>query len=175
MGNSSSMLTQYDLEELQTHCQGIFSQREIVALYERFCALDRTGKGFILSDEFMAVPEFALNPLAERLLRTLEGVNFKEFITLLSAFSARASYEHKVEFIFRVYDSDRNGKVTMYDILEVLRDLSGSFLTDDQRKQVVIQALEEAGFSEDSALTYQDFLEVLNKAGLKMEVEVPVD
>ncbi|KAJ7540318.1 hypothetical protein O6H91_10G008900 [Diphasiastrum complanatum] len=77
--------------------------------------------------------------------------------------------------IFRVYDSDRNGKVTMYDILEVLRDLSGSFLTDDQRKQVVIQALEEAGFSEDSALTYQDFLEVLNKAGLKMEVEVPVD
>lgn len=52
------------------------SQREIVSLYERFCALDRTGKGFISADEFMGVPEFAVNPLCqvcmptERLLPT---------------------------------------------------------------------------------------------------------
>jgi hypothetical protein len=41
------------------------SQREIVSLYERFCALDRTGKGFISADEFMGVPEFAVNPLCQ--------------------------------------------------------------------------------------------------------------
>lgn len=41
------------------------SQREIVALYERFCQLDRTGKGFISADEFMGVPEFAVNPLCQ--------------------------------------------------------------------------------------------------------------
>ncbi|EFJ23024.1 hypothetical protein SELMODRAFT_169962 [Selaginella moellendorffii] len=175
MGNTSSMLTQYDIEEVQSHCKGIFSQREIISLYERFCILDRSGKGFILEDEFMAVPEFALNPLAQRLLRILEGVNFKEFVLLLSAFSPRASFKEKMEFIFKVYDSDGDGKVTTSDILGVLRDLSGSFLTEKQREQVVIQALDQAGFSSGCMLTYEDFVKVLVKANLKMEVEVPVD
>ena len=33
-----------------------------------------------------------------------------------------------------MYDTDGNGKVTSSDMLQVLRDLSGSFLTDEQRK-----------------------------------------
>jgi hypothetical protein len=41
------------------------SQREIIALYGRFCQLDRAGKGFISADEFMGVPEFAVNPLCQ--------------------------------------------------------------------------------------------------------------
>lgn len=36
--------------------------------------------------------------------------------------------------IFKVYDTDGNGKVTSSDMLQVLRDLSGSFLTDEQRQ-----------------------------------------
>lgn len=36
--------------------------------------------------------------------------------------------------IFKVYDSDCNGKVSFNDILEVLRDLSGSFMSDEQRE-----------------------------------------
>lgn len=35
---------------------------------------------------------------------------------------------------FKVYDSDCNGKVSFNDILEVLRDLSGSFMSDEQRE-----------------------------------------
>jgi len=134
MGNSSSLLTQYDLEDLQNHCNNLYSQREIIALYERFCQLDRTGKGFISADEFMGVPEFAVNPLCQRLLKMLEGLNFKEFIALLSAFNARATKDNKLKFIFRVYDTDGNGKVTSSDMLQVLRDLPGNFLTDEQRK-----------------------------------------
>ena len=33
-----------------------------------------------------------------------------------------------------MYDSDGNGKVTFNDILEVLCDLTGSFMSDDQRE-----------------------------------------
>lgn len=175
MGNSSSLLTQYDLEDLQNHCSNLYSQREIIALYERFCQLDRTSKGFISADEFMGVPEFAVNPLCQRLLKMLEGLNFKEFIALLSAFSARATKDDKLKFIFRVYDTDGNGKVTSSDMLQVLRDLSGNFLTDEQRQSVLNQALEQAGYTVDSALTLLDFKQVLGKADLKMDVEVPVD
>lgn len=43
----------------------IVSQQEIVSLYQRFCQLDRNAKGFISADEFLSVPEFAMNPLSQ--------------------------------------------------------------------------------------------------------------
>ncbi|XP_027069361.1 uncharacterized protein [Coffea arabica] len=175
MGNSSSMLTQYDIEEVQQHCNHTFSQQEIVALYQRFCQLDRNGIGFISSDEFLSVPEFAVNPLSQRLLRMLEGLNFKEFVAFLSAFSSRASLQQKVEFIFKVYDTAGNGKVAFHDMLDILRDLTGQFISEQQREQVLTRVLEEAGYNKDSFLVQSDFMKILGNSGLRMEVEVPVD
>lgn len=40
------------------------SQREIIGLYEPFCRLDCTDKGYICADEFMGVLEFAVNRFA---------------------------------------------------------------------------------------------------------------
>ncbi|XP_059287307.1 uncharacterized protein LOC132040667 [Lycium ferocissimum] len=175
MGNASSLLTQYDIEEVQEHCNHTFSQQEILSLYERFCQLDRNGCGFISGEEFLSVPEFAVNPLSQRLLRMADGLNFKEFVAFLSAFSAHASLQQKVEFIFRVYDSDGNGKVSFNDMLEVLQDLTGSFISEVQREQVLTRVLEEAGYSKDSSLVQSDFLKILGSSDLKMEVEIPVD
>ncbi|XP_030457554.1 uncharacterized protein LOC115678334 isoform X1 [Syzygium oleosum] len=175
MGNASSMLTQYDIEEVQDHCNNLFSQQEIVSLYERFCQLDRNAKGFISADEFLSVPEFAMNPLSQRLLKMVDGLNFKDFVAFLSAFSAKASKQQKIELIFKVYDSDCNGKVSFNDILEVLRDLSGPFMSDGQREQVLVQVLKEAGYTRESYLLLDDFVKVFGNSELKMEVEVPVD
>ncbi|KAJ9162937.1 hypothetical protein P3X46_022669 [Hevea brasiliensis] len=175
MGNTSSMLTQYDIEEVQEHCSHTFSQQEIVSLYQRFCQLDRNGGGFISAEEFLSVPEFAVNPLSQRLLRMIDGLNFKEFVAFLSAFSPRATLQQKIEFIFKVYDSDGNGKVTFNDLLDVLHDLTGQFISEQQRKQVLIHVLEEAGYTKDSSLVLSDFVKILGNSGLKMEVEVPVD
>ncbi|CAA2953995.1 calcineurin subunit B-like [Olea europaea subsp. europaea] len=175
MGNTSSMLTQYDIEEVQEHCNHTFSQQEIVSLYQRFCQLDRNGCGFISADEFMSVPEFAVNPLFQRLLRMLDGLNFKEFVAFLSAFSSRASLQQKVEFIFKVYDSDGNGKVTFNEMLDILRDLTGQFISEQQREKVLTRVLEEAGYAKDSLLVQADFMKIVGNSGLKMEVEVPVD
>ncbi|CAN1811817.1 Calcineurin subunit B [Linum perenne] len=158
MGNSSSMLTQYDIEDVQQRCNRAFTQQEIVSLYQRFCQLDRSSGGFISADEFLSVPEFAVNPLSQRLLRTVDGLNFKEFVAFLSAFSPRATLEQKVEFIFKVYDSDGNGSVSFKDMLDVLRDLTGHFISEEQREQVLNQVLEEAGYSKDSSLVLTNFL-----------------
>ncbi|XP_022882821.1 calcineurin subunit B-like [Olea europaea var. sylvestris] len=175
MGNTSSLLTQYDIEEVQERCNHTFSQQEIVSLYQRFCQLDRNGCGFISADEFMSVPEFAVNPLFQRLLRMLDGLNFKEFVAFLSAFSSRASLQQKVEFIFKVYDSDGNGKVTFNEMLDILRDLTGQFISEQQREKVLTRVLEEAGYAKDSLLVLADFMKIVGNSGLKMEVEVPVD
>ncbi|KAL6911962.1 hypothetical protein ACP4OV_000767 [Aristida adscensionis] len=159
MGNASSMLTQYDIEEVQEHCNYLFSQQEIVSLYERFCQLDRSAKGFISEDEFLSIPEFSLNPLSKRLLRMVDGLNFKDFVAFLSTFSAKASLRQKIELIFKVYDIDGKGKVTFKDLLEVLRDLTGSFMSEEQREKVLNKVLEEAGYSRDCTLSVEDFIQ----------------
>lgn len=94
--------------------------------------------------------------VSQSLLKMLEGLNSKEFIALLSAFSARATKDDNALFMqlfihcvchalrkttvhclcsyFRVYNIDGNGKVRSSGMLQVLRDLSGNFLTDEQRQ-----------------------------------------
>ncbi|KAF9685078.1 hypothetical protein SADUNF_Sadunf03G0016900 [Salix dunnii] len=76
--------------------RNLVSQQEIVSLYQRFCQLDRNAKGFISADEFLSVPEFAMNPLSQRLLKMVDGLNFKDFVAFLSAFSAKANMEQKI-------------------------------------------------------------------------------
>ncbi|GAA0146117.1 phosphatase modulator [Lithospermum erythrorhizon] len=175
MGTASSMLTQYDIDDVQEHCNNLFSQQEIVSLYKRFCQLDRNAKGFVSADEIMTVPEFALNSFSQRLLKMVDGLNFKDFVAFLSAFNANASNRQKVELVFKVYDVDGHGKVTFTDVIEVLRDLSGSFMSDQQREEVLSHVLSEAGYTRESTLMLEDFIKILDYPGLKMEVEVPVD
>ncbi|MCL7033324.1 hypothetical protein MKW94_013125 [Papaver nudicaule] len=175
MGNTSSMLTQYDIEEVQLHCNNAFSQQEIVSLYQRFCQLDRSGRGFISSDEFLSIPEFAVNPLSQRLLKIINGLNFKEFVSFLSTFSSGSTQEQKIAFIFKIYDLNCNGKVTFNDIMDMLRDLTGTYISEQQRQQVLTQLLKEAGYTENSVFVLDDFVKILSSSGLKMEVEVPVD
>lgn len=83
---------------------------EILSLYRRFRSLDRGRKGYITAEEFINIPELSINPLAQRLVRLFEGVNFKEFCRLLAPFSKNATKEMKIQSIFLVFDVDRDGK-----------------------------------------------------------------
>jgi len=105
----------------------------------------------------------------------VDGLNFKDFVAFLSTFSAKASLRQKIELIYKVYDIDGKGKVTFKDLLEVLRDLTGSFMSDEQREQVVTKVLEEAGYTKDCSFSVEDFIQIIDHPGLKMEVEVPID
>ncbi|KAL8117373.1 uncharacterized protein LOC141661924 isoform X1 [Apium graveolens] len=172
MGSSSSVLTQSDIQEVQEHCNNLFTEQEIVSLYQRFCQLDGDRKGFISADEFLLHTEFSVNPLSERLLKMVDGLNFKDFVAFLLAFSAKASMNQKIEFVFKVYESEHNDKVTFSDIQEVLRDLTGPSMSDEQREAVLSKILQEAGYTMESLLLLDDCIKILNKPGLKMEVEV---
>uniref|UniRef100_A0A0A9DV95 Calcineurin subunit B n=1 Tax=Arundo donax TaxID=35708 RepID=A0A0A9DV95_ARUDO len=105
----------------------------------------------------------------------VDGLNFKDFVAFLSTFSAKASLWQKIELIFKVYDIDGKGRVTFKDLLEVLRDLTGPFMSEEQREQVLTKVLEEAGYTRDCTLSLDDFIQIIDHPGLKMEVEVPID
>ncbi|KAJ0785176.1 putative EF-hand domain-containing protein [Helianthus annuus] len=71
---------------VNTRACKVVSQQEIVFLYRRFCQLDRNAKGFISADEFLS-----------RLLKMVDGLNFKDFVIFLSAFNPKASMPQKIE------------------------------------------------------------------------------
>ncbi|GMY05935.1 calcineurin subunit B-like isoform X3 [Fagus crenata] len=96
-------------------------------------------------------------PLERRLLRMLDGLNFKEFLAFLFAFSPRATLQQKVQYNV-VYDSDCNGRVTFNDMLEVLRDLSGQYISELQSEQVLTQVLEEAVYTKNSLSGLTNFM-----------------
>jgi hypothetical protein len=48
--------------------------------------------------------------------------------------------------IFKVYDIDGKGKITFKDLLEVLRDLTGSFMSEEQREVLIIYLNWPCGF-----------------------------
>lgn len=44
----------------------------------------------------------------------------------------------QIAVIFKVYDIDSKGRVTFKDLLEVLRDLTGSFMSEEQREVLML-------------------------------------
>ncbi|DBA70215.1 TPA: hypothetical protein ACH3X2_012126 [Trebouxia sp. C0005] len=165
MGQAMSFgLTQYDVEDLVRYSKDCFTQGEIEALYQRFRSRDRGHKGYISAEEFMNIPELSINPLAHRLERIFESVNFKDFVLLLSAFSTRAAVEDKVHLIFAVYDSDGDGLVSADDMELMLRQLAGSTLSDGDLRKLVSRALQQA--SAEKGLTREQFSKAMRNTDL---------
>lgn len=116
------------------------SQAEISALYKRFRSLDRSRKGFLSSDELMNIPELSINPLAHRMIRLFEGMNFKEFCRLLAPFSRKATAEMKVDAMYTVFDVDGDGtaSIAYKDLLISLHNSTGLEKRRYVRKMLLI-------------------------------------
>jgi Ca2+-binding EF-hand superfamily protein len=132
------------------------SANEIQSLFARFRALDRRHKGYIGGDELLSVPELAINPLAQRVVQLLGACNFKDFVALLSAFSARGSRTDALRFMFTVHDVDGDGLIGRADLLTIARARAGGSLADEQLAALVDRALPGG-----APLTFEQFCEEL--------------
>lgn len=66
---------------------------QIERLYSRFTALDRNDCGTLSRDDFLRIPELAINPLGERIVNAFfqgdeftDRVNFRQFMQVLAHF-----------------------------------------------------------------------------------------
>mmetsp|Transcript_22000 Transcript_22000/g.37644 ORF Transcript_22000/g.37644 Transcript_22000/m.37644 type:complete len:180 (+) Transcript_22000:136-675(+) len=176
MGQASSGLTQYDMEELIAAAGGVFNQAEVEGLYKRFRSLDRGRKGYISGDEFLQIPELSINPIAQRVVRVFESVNFKDYIRLVAPFSQRATREAKLAAMFYVYDVDGDGLIGREDLALMLRQLAGSSLSEEELHALVDMSMKEAGHeaAKIGGLNQTLFNRALEGVDLKgMTVEMP--
>lgn len=129
MGNLLSITTPNSLPpEVVSRIQSTshFSAHEIHNLYSRFQRLDRDHSGTLSPEELMAIPEFAMNPLAARLLPFIFSIksykhggddhddmlsvsrieerelSFLQFVVMLNCFHPRASRREKLDCMFKI-------------------------------------------------------------------------
>ena len=89
--------------------------------------------------------ELSVNPLAPRLVRMLDGCNYRDFVKFLAAFSSRASPHAKARFMFDCYDVDGDGAISQDDLRSMLAYITSGQLSDEQVEQVLARCLNEAG------------------------------
>ena len=100
MGNSRSSL-QLQPEEIEAITEETgFTKQQIERLYARFSSLDKQSHGYLTREDFLRIPELAINPLGDRIVHAFfyeskntdeEKVDFKvlvfiqivEFVRLL--------------------------------------------------------------------------------------------
>lgn len=61
------------------------SKNQIVRLYSRFLSLDRQGRGYLDREDFLRIPELAINPLGDRIVDAFFTESYVfQFIFVLS-------------------------------------------------------------------------------------------
>eukprot|EP00727_Mastigamoeba_balamuthi_P008898 m51a1_g4630 hypothetical protein (182) ;mRNA; r:325070-325921 len=153
MGAHESTLLEEEVEEIRQECCYL-SNKDIKRLFKRFQKLDRESRGSVARTDLMKVPDFAMNPLRERvaeLFSSSDGlINFKQFCHALAPFHRDAPVEDKIKLLFRLYDVDGDGKVSREDVLAVLKQATGT--EDKLNERLAADVLRGA-----ESLTYEEF------------------
>lgn len=68
-------------------------------------------------------------------------VDFKEFLTLMAALGSKGSADDKIALAFRVYDTDKSGKLDVREVKQMLMTLLA--FADDASKEHKVNALTE--------------------------------
>uniref|UniRef100_A0A8C5P1V8 EF-hand domain-containing protein n=2 Tax=Jaculus jaculus TaxID=51337 RepID=A0A8C5P1V8_JACJA len=175
---ASSLLRDEELEEIKKETG--FSHSQITRLYSRFTSLDKGENGTLSREDFQRIPELAINPLGDRIINAFfsEGedqVNFRGFMRTLAHFRPIEDNEkskdvngpeplnsrsNKLHFAFRLYDLDKDDKISRDELLQVLRMMVGVNISDEQLGSIADRTIQEADQDGDSAISFTEFVKV---------------
>merc|ERR1712018_143794 len=182
MGNSSSVKLRVSGEELRTMSdQTGFTLGQITRLYDRFEALDEGGKGYLVREDVINIPELRINPLSDRIVHAmftdnpavhdLDKLLFRDFVRVLSHFRPISKNEQKVKlnskrdklkFSFRMYDLDGDGQISKDELFTVLEQMVEGIDPEELRK-IAERFVQEIDVSDDNLISLEEFLKVMDK------------
>lgn len=168
------MLQKHEIEEISKETG--FSHHQIMRLYSRFLSLDKSNSGYLSREDFLRIPELAINPLGDRIIHAFfsveseDSVNFRQFMRVLARFrpvkrndnpDAINSRDEKLKFAFRLYDLDGDDKISREEILAVLHMMVGDNITEAQLSSIAERTLAEADEDKDGFITFEDFKNIM--------------
>ncbi|CAD5112836.1 DgyrCDS2048 [Dimorphilus gyrociliatus] len=187
MGSKASVLLQ-DEELIDIENKTGFSGNQINRLYSRFTCLDKGSKGYLSREDFLRIPELAINPLGERIIQSFfaentEGVNFKNFMKVLATFRPISrekttaadelnNRQAKLRFAFNMYDIGNDNEITREELLAVLHMMVGTNISEEQLASIVDRTLAEADFDHDDKIGWDDFEKVMQKVDVEQKMSI---
>jgi len=199
MGNYRSSLQLEEENIAQISEQTGFTSNQIQRLYSRFSSLDKQQKGFLTREDFLRIPELAINPLGDRIVHAFfrdhdaeekygngrdsvkEVVNFCDFVYVLAHFrpikknadkNKMNSREEKLRFAFRMYDLDGNDKISKEELLAVLTMMVGANISEDQLVSIAERTIMEADEDKDNLISFEEFSKVLQRTDVEQKMSI---
>ncbi|KAI5108487.1 calcineurin B-likeous protein 1 [Silurus meridionalis] len=142
-------------------------------------------------EDFQRIPELAINPLGDRIINAFfsEGddqVNFRGFMRTLAHFRPVEDNEknkdpnieplnsrnNKLLFAFRLYDLDRDDKISRDELLQVLRMMVGVNISDEQLGSIADRTIQEADTNGDLCISFNEFIKVLEKVDVEQKMSI---
>merc|ERR1711872_296145 len=190
MGNSRSslQLQAEDITAIQDETG--FNQNQIERLYGRFSSLDKQDKGFLSREDFLRIPELAINPLGDRIVHAFfyeskngddDKVDFKDFVRVLAHFrpikknidlNKMNSRMEKLHFAFRMYDLDGDDRISKQELLAVLTMMVGQNISTEQLISIAERTIMEADLDKDDLISFEEFAQVLDKTDVEQKMSI---
>lgn len=125
-------------EQLRSYSEcTYFLPKEINTLYKKFQALNpqkldgEVGdvKTRLAFDEVVSLSDLRQCPFSFRLCQVFStdsvGINFEDFLDMMSVFSHRAPWNLKAAYAFRIFDFNEDSRICFGDIETAIRYLTG--------------------------------------------------
>jgi calcineurin B family protein 1 len=187
MGSGNSHMLQ-DSEIDQINKETGFTRNQIVRLYSRFVSLDKGHNGYLSREDFLRIPELAINPLGDRIVNSFflsnpEEVNFTEFMKVLAHFRPVSrnsdavakdlnSRQAKLKFAFDLYDLDKDGKISKDELISMLAMMVGTNISDEQLASIADRALAEADRDGDQLISFEEFASALERSDVEQKMSI---
>lgn len=182
------MLQDDEIQDIQKETG--FSHKQIVRLYSRFTSLDKGGDGVLSREDFLRIPELAINPLGDRIVHAFfmegnnDGVNFRQFMQTLSRFrpikekeseenkAIVNSRDEKLRFAFRMYDLDGDGSISRMELLAVLHMMVGANISEQQLGSIADRTIAEADKDLDGQISFREFTKVMERVEVEGKMSI---
>ncbi|KAK7103757.1 calcineurin B homologous protein 1-like [Littorina saxatilis] len=186
MGTKSSMLLQEEeIEEIQRETG--FSKNQIVRLFSRFTTLDKSNNGFLRREDFLRIPELAINPLGDRIVHSFfsesndDTVNFRQFMRILARFrpvkknsekNKLNDRSEKLRFAFKMYDLDGDDLISRDELLAVLHMMVGANISEEQLGSIADRTIQEVDEDKDNKISLEEFVKAMAKVDVESKMSI---
>jgi len=199
MGQGNSLMLQ-DEEIAEIAEETGFSKNQIVRLYSRFLNLDRQGRGYLDREDFLRIPELAINPLGDRIVDAFftesvnhsdtnqrlytehddNKINFRQFVRVLAHFrptnkskpNGINSRINKLRFAFSMYDLNKNNYITREEFKFILNMMVGSNITTDQLESIADRTITEADLDKDGRISFDEFCRAMDRTDIEQKMSI---
>jgi len=143
------------------------TEDEIEEMKEAFDLFDTDGSGSIDPKELRAAMQSlgfeAKNQTIYQMITDLDknksgNIDFEEFLDMMTARMSDKDTREDIAKVFRLFDDDCSGQITLRNLRRVAREL-GETMTDDELNEMI----ERADSNGDHSVTMDDFYNIMTK------------